>query len=160
MTIEIQKIQSEDQKQIQKFITNFWGGDPLIAHGEEFHVNALEGLKATQENEIKGFLHYQIRGEICEIMTLASLQAGQGIGSALIDAVDSIGRKNKCKKLSVITTNDNLHALGFYQRRGFHLAALYPGQVNISRKIKPSIPEIGDNNIPLRDEIQLEKCLQ
>jgi ribosomal protein S18 acetylase RimI-like enzyme len=65
-----------------------------------------------------------------------------------------------CKKLSLITTNDNLQALGFYQRRGFHLAALYHGQLIRSREIKPSIPLVGDHNIPLRDELRLEKPIQ
>jgi hypothetical protein len=59
----------------------------------------------------------------------------------------------------LITTNDNLHALGFYQRRGFHLNQVFPGRVDQARKIKPSIPEIGENGIPIRDEIRLEKDL-
>ena len=32
--------------------------------------------------------------------------------------------------------------------------------MNESRKIKPSIPLIGANNIPLRDEIELEMILK
>jgi hypothetical protein len=49
-----------------------------------------------------------------------------------------------------------LNALGFYQKRGFEIVAVYCGAVNESRKRKPSIPLIGYNNIPLRDEIELE----
>jgi GNAT superfamily N-acetyltransferase len=159
MSYDIQRIQKEDQKKISEIVRDYWGGDPLIIHGDTFHVNTLEGLKATHEDEILGFLHYQFRGEECEILTLVSLQENQGIGSALIAAVEDIARENGCHKLSLITTNDNLHALGFYQRRGFQLSSLYPGQVAVSRKHKPSIPEIGDHNIPLRDEIKLEKQL-
>jgi hypothetical protein len=59
----------------------------------------------------------------------------------------------------LITTNDNLNALRFYQKRGFRLAALYPGAVDESRTIKPQIPLVGENGIPLHDEIRLELAL-
>jgi ribosomal protein S18 acetylase RimI-like enzyme len=59
----------------------------------------------------------------------------------------------------LITTNDNLHALGFYQKQGFHLVGEYPNAIVKSRKIKPSIQEIGVNSIPLRDEIELQILL-
>jgi ribosomal protein S18 acetylase RimI-like enzyme len=59
----------------------------------------------------------------------------------------------------LLTTNDNLHALRFYQRRGFRLAALYPGALAEARKLKPSIPETGYHGIPIRDEIELEMSL-
>jgi hypothetical protein len=49
-----------------------------------------------------------------------------------------------------------LNALGFYQRRGFEIVTVYRGAINESRKRKPSISLIGMNNIPLRDEIELE----
>jgi len=52
-----------------------------------------------------------------------------------------------------------LNALGFYQKRGFELVAVHRGAVNESRKIKPGISLIGANNIPLRDEIELELIL-
>jgi ribosomal protein S18 acetylase RimI-like enzyme len=60
-----------------------------------------------------------------------------------------------CVRLWLITTNDNLHALGFYQKSGFRLVALHPDAVAESRRLKPSIPEVGLDTIPLRDEIEL-----
>jgi hypothetical protein len=55
----------------------------------------------------------------------------------------------------VTTTNDNTRALRFYQRAGFHLTALRPGAVTAARKSKPEIPELGEDGIPIRDEIEL-----
>jgi hypothetical protein len=58
----------------------------------------------------------------------------------------------------VLTTNDNVDALRFYQRRGFRLAELHPGAVDEARaRLKPEIPRVGDHGIPLRDELMLEK---
>jgi len=59
----------------------------------------------------------------------------------------------------LITTNDNTRALRFYQKRGFHLVAVYPNSLNESRRLKPQIPIIGIDGIPLRDEIELEITL-
>jgi ribosomal protein S18 acetylase RimI-like enzyme len=99
---------------------------------------------------------YLIRGRDCEIVTLNSLQQGIGIGSALVDTVRQLAIAQGCRRLWLITTNDNLPALGFYQKKGFHLVRVYPGMVDASRKVKPQIPLLGMNGIPIRDEIELE----
>lgn len=84
----------------------------------------------------------------------------QGIGTLLLKTAISLARHQNCQRIWLITTNDNLKALGFYQRRGFHLRAVYPDVIKESRRLKPEIPEIGFNNIPLRDEIELELLLK
>lgn len=159
MAIQIKEIVKADQNQISKIIKTLWGDEMIIVHGEIFHTPDLSGLKAYDGDQIFGFLHYQLRGDECEILTLASLREGQGIGTTLLVEVERIARKESCELLSLITTNDNLNALGFYQRRGFHLEALLVGQVTQSRKLKPSIPYIGESGIPIRDEIRLVKTL-
>jgi hypothetical protein len=63
------------------------------------------------------------------------------------------------KRLWLITTNDNLHALRFYQRRGLVLVAVHRNAIEQSRKLKPQIPKLGYDNIPVRDEIELELIL-
>ncbi len=159
MTFQITSINKRDQKEVLKIVADFWGDETIICHDEIFYTSDLEGLKAVDDNKIIGILHYQITDKTCEIITLASLDEDRGVGSALIKSLEGIAREKGCNKLCLITTNDNLHALGFYQRRGFHLTDLYPGQLKKSRRIKPAIPEIGLNNIPLRDELRLEKDL-
>lgn len=160
MSVKIEQITENDQCEVEKIVADLWGDATLVVHGDVYHVANLQGLKAVRGDEIIGVLHYQFRGAECEILTLASLREGQGVGSALLAEVESLARSQNCRNLSLITTNDNLHALGFYQRRGYHLAALYPGQVDVSREIKPAIPLVADNHIPVRDELRLEKLLR
>jgi len=157
MPIRIEPIQTEDRSFISGVVRDKWGDEPIVVHGEVFHTTDLDGVKAIKDGQIVGFLHYQITNKEFEILTLASLVERHGVGSALIEAAERIAHDKGCQIISVVTTNDNLHALGFYQKRGFHLAAIFPGSVNLSREIKPAIPEIGENNIPIRDEIRLEK---
>jgi len=82
---------------------------------------------------------------------------GQGAGTALLTAVEAAAAAAGCRRLWLITTNDNLDALRFYQRRGYRLAALYPGAVDEARRVKPTIPLVGNHGIPLHDELELEK---
>lgn len=160
MSLKINKIYDSDLDTVLEIVTRLWGDAIIVVHGDVIHIADQPGLKAVIEDQIIGILHYQIKDSECEILTLASLIEGQGIGSALLVAIETIAQTAGCEKLSLITTNDNLHALGFYQRRGFHLSALYPGQVARAREIKLSIPLVGDHNIPLRDELKLEKSIR
>jgi ribosomal protein S18 acetylase RimI-like enzyme len=104
-------------------------------------------------------LTYHIDGDACEIVTLDSQREGWGIGTALIEAVKAAARQSGCGRLWLVTTNDNTHALRFYQKRGFILAALHRDAVAASRAIKPEIPFFGVDGIPIRDEIELEMSL-
>ena len=61
--------------------------------------------------------------------------------------------------MQLITTNDNVDALRFYQRRGFVLTELRPGAVDESRRMKPQIPLVGAYGIPIRDELVLVREL-
>jgi ribosomal protein S18 acetylase RimI-like enzyme len=114
-------------------------------------------LVAEADGRLIGLLTYVVDGPRCEVLTLHTDEPRRGVGSALIEAVSRIAADAGCTTLWLITTNDNVDALRFYQRRGFRLAALHPGAVDGSRaRLKPEIPEIGDHGIPLRDELVLE----
>jgi N-acetylglutamate synthase-like GNAT family acetyltransferase len=101
-------------------------------------------------------LTYRIEGKAREIVTIDSTSKGEGIGTALIHSVRDVAKGKGCRKLWLVTTNDNLEALGFYQRRGFHLVALYPNALEASRKLKPQISMKAANGIPIRDELELQ----
>ena len=159
MSVLYRRSGPEDIPQVQAFWREHWGGDVMLVHGTLYRPAQLEGFVASEGDAWVGLITYSLLGNACEIISLDSLREGEGIGSRLIEQVAAEARRAGCKRLFLSTTNDNLRALGFYQRRGFVLAAVRPGAVNASRQIKPSIPLIGLNNIPLRDEIELEMSL-
>lgn len=131
----------------------------MITRGRVHRPEHLDGFVVEDGAEWLGLLTFVIEAGECEVTSLDSLREGQGIGSMLMDKAIEAARAKDCKRLFLITTNDNLHALGFYQRRGFELVTVYRGAVNESRKRKPGIPLVGMNDIPLRDEIELEMKL-
>ena len=132
----------------------------MFSRGNVYRPEQLEGFVVEDGDEWIGLLTFLVTDGECEVTSLDSLRAGQGIGSALIDKVVEEARARHCQRLFLITTNDNLNALGFYQKRGFEIVRIYRGAINESRKRKPSIPVIGYNDIPLRDEIELEMSLR
>ena len=103
---------------------------------------------------------YIIYGESMEIMSLDSLIENHGIGTLLLEQVIEEAKRIGCKKIVLITTNDNINAIRFYQKRGFDMACLFRNAMAVSRKMKPEIPLIGDNSIPLRHEIEFEMVLK
>ncbi len=152
----IRRLTNGDLPRLRDFWVQQWGSEEMYIHGDVVRYDQVEGFVF---GEWAGLATFIVRGHECEITSLDSLQQGKGIGTALIDEVTREAKERKCRRLFLITTNDNLHALGFYQRRGFSLAAVHRGAVNESRKLKTSIPLIGENNIPLRDEIELEMVI-
>jgi len=152
----IRQLTETDRPRLRDFWIDHWGGDMMIVHGEMIRFDQVQGLVYGAWT---GVLTYVIRGDECEIVSLNSLQEGIGIGTALIAEAVKEAKAKGCGRMVLTTSNDNLHALGFYQRHGFSLLALRPGAINETRKLKPSIPLIGENKIPLRDEIELEMLL-
>ncbi len=144
-----------DTAWVEQFMTEHWGASFAVVHGQFYEARDLPGFVALQADEKVGLITYTITGDNCEIISLDSLRPGLGIGTALIEAVKTAARQSGCRRLCLTTTNDNLHALRFYQRRGLRLAALRPNAVEFSRQYKP-IPLLGFDDIPIRDEIELE----
>ena len=158
-TYSIHPLTANDREWISQFITEHWGSDIVIGHGMVYHPDQLPGFVAIQEGEKVGLVTYHIEGDSCEIVTINSTRPATGVGAALIEAVKEVARSAGCRRMWLITTNDNLNALRFYQKRGFVLVAIHRNALEASRKLKPEIPQIGYDGIPLRDEIELEMIL-
>ncbi len=159
MTVLYRRSTPEDRPQICSFWTEHWGDDFVVVHGDVFRPEDVEGFIALEQGQWVGLVTFVVQGMGCEIITIDSLRAGYGIGTRLIEEIAAHVRGAGCKRIFLTTTNDNLHALGFYQKRGFVLSQLRPGALEQSRKVKPAIPLIGMQGIPLRDEIELEMKL-
>ena len=116
-----------DHDWLGRVVAEYCGGDPVITPDGAYVVRDLPGYVAEDEGTRVGLAQYRIAAGDCEIITLASLRSGRGIGSALVAAVRAMAERAGCRWLRVCTSNDNLHALGFYQKRGFALAKLHRG---------------------------------
>ncbi len=155
----IRPVERTDRNWIAQFLDKHWGSTRIVTRGQVYLGHLLDGFIAEQDGKPVGLITYRIDGDACEVVTINSLAQGQGIGTALLETVKQVALEAGCRRLWLIVTNDNLPALRFYQKRGFHLAAVYPNALEASRRLKPEIPLFGLDGIPLRDEIELELTL-
>ena len=81
---------------------------------------------------------------------MAAMRAARGV-----DEAELLARRLNLLRVIVATTNDNLPALYFYQRRGYRLINLVPDSILVhTGRDAP-----GFAGIPVRDEVHLEKRL-
>ena len=156
----LQPITDADRAWVRQFIADHWGDEIVVAHGEVMRPHEHEGFAALDGDEIVGLITYRIIADTCEVISLDSRREGQGIGTALMNAVVQSAIARHCRRIWLITTNDNIRALAFYQKRGFVMVTLHRNAVDASRKLKPAIPLVADNGIPIRDEIEMEMKLE
>jgi GNAT superfamily N-acetyltransferase len=136
-----------------------WHSPRIVTRGRIHQADELPGFVAETVAGLMGLVTYRCEADQCEIVSLDSLVERRGVGTALVAAVQRAARETGCARLWLITTNDNLQALRFYQKRGFALAALHRNALELSRRLKPEISALGEDGIPLRDEIELEMLL-
>lgn len=158
--MEIKTIDSRSRERVNAFIEEHWFSLKMAVGGELIDLGDAEGFFAEDCGELTGLLTYRICEDREEILSLDSLREGCGIGSALLNRAVAEAKMRSVKRITLVTTNDNLKALGFYQRRGFDMAGLRRNAVESARKLKPEIPHIGNDGIPIRHEIELEMMLE
>ena len=151
----IQKTQN-DHKAVSEVIMG-WGSDFLVSRGKKYRAEDLDGVLVYENNKIIGLGLYYIK-EDCEIVLLETFVQNRGIGTQIIERIKNIAKENMCERVWLITTNSNIDAIKFYQKRGFHISEIYKKAMEKSREIKPEIPLMADG-IEIRDEIEFEILL-
>jgi len=141
---------------VTAFIGEAWSGTAMLIRGEVIDMTRVDGFVWLEPDgaTIRGLITYIVRGGACEITSLNSTLENRGVGTALVELVKDKARALGCARLQLITTNDNVNAIKFYQKRGFDLAGVNLDAIDRARALKPTIPLIGQNGIPLKHEIE------
>lgn len=131
----------------------------MVARGRMFYPALQDGFIATNGNEVTGLITFEVREEEMEISLLDSRDRNKGLGSAMLARAIERAQDLKCRRIWLITTNDNIRAIRFCQKRGFDLLRIHRDSVAESRKLKPEIPLTGQEGIPIRHELEFEMLL-
>jgi ribosomal protein S18 acetylase RimI-like enzyme len=158
--VESRALDEPDRGWVEQLIRERWGDEIVVGRGKIWKPAELPGFAAFDGERCVGLVTYELDGEACEIVSIDALDEGEGIGTRLLEAVVSAARAARCRRVQLLTTNNNLRALAFYQKRGFRLVGLVPGAIDEERKHKPSIPEVDSAGLPIRDELHLELPLE
>jgi hypothetical protein len=138
-----------------RLLTEHFGGPTVVSRGVLQDGSRLPGFVARLESDPVGLVTYAITDVTCEVVVLI----GEGVGRPLLEAATEAARAAGCRRIWLITTNDNTRALRFYQRQGWDLVALHRDAMAAGRALKPGIPELGLDGIPIRHELELERLL-
>ena len=149
--MSIRPVRDDEREELARFIRTGWDSKTITSRGIPHDASALPCLVAVDGERWLGLAAYRPDGDECELVLLEALEKRLGIGTALLQVTIEQARKLNSRRLWPVTTNDNLDALRFYQRRDATTEA--------RDKLKPEIPLIGDHGIPLRDEMELELIL-
>ncbi len=153
-------ITPEIRDQANNFIEERWHGLSMAVRGRLVDMTELDGIAAYEGDALAGLVTYTVGNGECEIISLDSIREGQGIGTWLIEAAIEKAREAGCFKVKLITTNDNLGAIRFYQKRGFDMTRIYRNAIDESRRLKPSIPLTGEYGILIKHEIEFEYVIR
>ena len=160
MGVVVRALGPEDGGWLSGQLRERWSDVHIARLGELVDASARTGLVADLDGAAAGFVTLDVVGTDCEVLTIDAFVPRAGVGTALLQASEEYARERGCDRLWLVTTNDNLPALRFYQRRGLRLVELRPGAVAEARRLKPSIPEVGYLGIEVRDELVLERRLE
>ncbi len=153
--VVVRQRRPEDDGWIDDLLVRYWGATVVATRGVVHRADRLPALVALRQGRRCGLCSYRVAAGALEVVALAAEPPRTGTGSALLAAVTAVARERSCRSLWLITTNDNLGALAFYQRQGLRLRAVHPGAVDEARRRKPSIPTVGEGGIPVHDEVEL-----
>ena len=157
--MSIKPITNQSRQSVISFFKEHWGSAKMIISSGTFDCAQLDGYMYEEDEMILGLLTYVVHEDALEVISLDSIREGQGIGTQLMHEAELLAKEKGLTKITLITTNDNLTALKFYQKRGYRIVEVIPDAVAEARKVKPTIPLIGNDDIPLHDELLLEKHL-
>ena len=155
-SILIRAPHQDERAWIERQLAESWGSTIVVSRGRTHDASSLSALVAVQGDELVGLATFAMEDTECELVTLDALRQRSGIGSALLARVAEQVAQNGCRRLWLITTNDNIDAIRFYQRRRMRLVAVHRGAVDDARGAKPAIPLIGEYGIPIHDELEFE----
>ncbi len=156
MVLSVRELIPEDRPWVRTLLTERWGSTLVVSRGRAHDADRLPGYVAEYDEAKVGLLTFSKKQGGCEIVTLDALEPKRGVGTALLDAIRANAALQGCTRLWTVTTNDNIPALNFYKSRGFAVAAIHEGAMAASRKLKPEIPDVGIDGVPIRDEIEME----
>jgi len=155
------EITARDREWVRSFVSRRWGADFVVAHGKSYFPHELPGFIAVDSSAGRlGLMTYCIENDALEVVTLDSVSERRGVGTALLAAARDKALEARCRKVWLITTNDNIDALRFYLKRGYRLVAVHLDALEVTRRLKPSLPERGEYDIPLCDELELELSIE
>ena len=162
--MRVRLLAKDDRAALRKVLHEQWGLPVVSISGVYADPSTLPGFVADDAvppaRTSLGYLTYIVDGDQCEVLTINALLQGAGVGQALMDAVRTAAVNAGCRRLWLMTTNENIRAINFYQRWGMDLAALHRNFADTVRAAKPNVDTAGHVGIAFRHALEFELLLR
>ena len=155
----VRPLADDDRPALRALLEAEWGLPVVSISGVHDDPSGLPGFVADDGAGPAGFVTIRIDGADCEVLTLNAVAEGQGIGRALMDAARAAATEAGCTRLWLMTTNDNVRAIAFYQRWGMDLVALHRNFADTVRAAKPDVTTTSPDGIQFRHALEFELLL-
>jgi GNAT superfamily N-acetyltransferase len=156
----VHDLTAADAPWAREFLERVAGAARMTSRGRLHQCDLLPGFYTEDRGRRTALLTYRLDRDEMEVVALYAEEKGRGHGSALLEAAVGVALDRGCRRLWLVTTNDNEPAIHFYRNRGMRLAAVHRGAVAAARRdLKPEIPLHGVGGVPIQDELEFEIAL-
>lgn len=147
----------EDKSLFLALMMQHWGSHRMMIGVRVYDCAELPltGLFSAS-GDLLAVASWTLDGDVAILCALHAMTAGQGAAVRLLDALKAAARAKGATRLRAMVTNDNLPAMGFYQKQGFRFSGLYVEAIDHYRSVIPTIIRTGYQDIPVRDALELE----
>ncbi|MFN8508692.1 MAG: GNAT family N-acetyltransferase [Dehalococcoidia bacterium] len=143
---------------IAAMLDEHWGGI-VVTPARTYRAPDLRGAFVVFDDREVAMVTWARDGAIGEVVTLDAFEPGHGFGRAALAFAESELAREGATEARLFTTNDNVRAIALYLRAGWRLVRVHLDAMDAVRAIKPDVPLIGENGIPLRDMWEFAKPL-
>jgi GNAT superfamily N-acetyltransferase len=135
----VRQIVDADRPWLHDLIDSEWGL-PVVSISGAYDPSTLPGFLAEEEGNPIGAITYLLNAGECEVVTLNSVHERQGVGSALLAAAKAVAEGTSAR-LWLITTDENLNAIRFYEGRGMYVRTIHRDFVDRVQRFKAQVDE-------------------
>ena len=150
--MDLRQLHDRDRAWFRDLIGREWGL-PVVSISGVHDPSGYTGFVAWDGDDRVGVVTYRFDGAGCEVITLNAVTPGHGVGTALLAAARTVADA-RSQRLWLITTNENIRAIAFYQRQGMDMVALHRNFVDVVRRHKPGVDKSTTDGIPFKHAIE------
>ncbi|MFM6850419.1 MAG: GNAT family N-acetyltransferase [Terrabacter sp.] len=152
----IRPLAASDRRWARGRLVRDWSSTYVARRGELIDATGLPGYVALLGGRRSGMALVDVRDDALEIVVLSASRRRRGVGRALVEGCVAEARHRGCRRVWLVTTNNNIGAISFYQHVGMDLCAFHRYAVRAARELKPSLPLRDEVGLPIDHELEFE----
>lgn len=137
--MRVRALDDRDRGWLRDLVAETWSL-PVVSPGRVYDdPSALDGVVAEHDGERLGILTYDRREAEWEVVTLNATVSRRGAATGMMRAVRDAATAAGASRLWLITTDENIGAIAFYEAIGMRRARVHSNFVEVVARYKPAV---------------------